>query len=178
MLKRFMILSMIVCLFSSIGFAQPLKRQLQTEFKEYNLSGPRLGVTYVTNGKLLDELEENDLGPVLSQFGWHLEYQIKPSGAAPSFVIEFIPMIAGVEYGKFIPNASLAMGIRLPNGLEFGMGPTVSAGKDTAYAALLLAVGKTFNYNGVHLPINLVMATSPDGNRFSFVFGYAINRRK
>ncbi|MGH1366568.1 MAG: hypothetical protein ACRBF0_23605 [Calditrichia bacterium] len=178
MLKHSIVSLILVCVCASLGLAQPLKRSDTISFNEYNLSGPRLGVTYVGGGSLLDELEENNLGPILSQFGWHLEYQIKPAGAAPSFVIEFIPMIAGVEYGKFIPNASLAMGVRLPNGIEFGMGPTVSAGKDTVHTALLLALGKTFNYNGVHLPINLVLATSPSGNRFSFVFGYAINRRK
>ena len=147
------------------------------EFHSRNLGGPRIGVTVVTgNGELWRDLEANSVGRVISQFGWHFEYQVIPRGGGPQFVIELVPMIGGVEYGKVIPGGSLAMGIRLPNGFEFGLGPNVvvTGGTDAVKSGLLLAIGKSFGYGGVSIPLNLVWVRNPDGNRFSMVFGYAI----
>ena len=157
-----------------------------------NLGGPRFGMTYIPgNTQLAAELEYNDMGRTISQFGWHFEHQVVPKGGGPQFVIEFVPMLAGVEYGKVIPNFTLAMGMRAPGGLEFGMGPNLTFSKSIptpvgdgefssgegdvqARTSLLLAVGKSFNYGGVSIPINLAYATSPEGNRVSLIFGYAI----
>ncbi|MBN1893043.1 hypothetical protein JW906_01040 [bacterium] len=154
--------------------------QIQTEktsFAQRNLSGPRLGITYLPgNRKLVQELEDKKVGKVLSQFGWHFEHQIIPEGGGPSFVVELVPLIAGVEYGTLIPTASLAMGIRFPGGIEFGLGPNILIGTENLHTSLVIAFGKSFNYSGVSIPLNLVCATSPDGNRFSFIFGYAVNR--
>lgn len=147
------------------------------ELERRNLGGPRLGVTYVTgHGELWNTLERNGVGRVISQFGWHFEYQVIPVGGGPQFVIEFVPMIGGVEYGKVIPSGSLAMGIRFPSGIEFGLGPNVllTGGDEVVKSGLLIGVGKSFGYGGVSIPLNLVWVRNPDGNRFSFVFGYAI----
>lgn len=145
-------------------------------FTERNMGGPRLGVTYIPgDGKLVQKLKDNDIGQTISQFGWHFEYAVIPEGGGPSFVIEFIPLVGGVEYGKFVPSATLAMGVRMPNGIEFGMGPNLLyGGGDEVNSALVMAIGKSFNYSGVSIPINLVFVTNPDGNRFSVIFGYAI----
>lgn len=147
------------------------------ELRSRNLGGPRLGVTWVTgDGELWRDLEANSVGRIISQFGWHFEYQVIPRGGGPQFVIELVPMVGGVEYGKVIPSGSLAMGIRFPNGLEFGLGPNVviTGGTDAVRSGLLLAIGKSFGYGGVSIPLNLVWVRNPDGNRFSMVFGYAI----
>lgn len=162
-----------------------------------NLGGPRFGMTYVPgNSQLVDELDYHDMGRTISQFGWHFEHQVIPKGGGPQFVIEFVPMLAGVEYGKVIPNFTLAMGMRTPGGLEFGMGPNLTFSKtiptldttDPAYidnggdvqarTSLLVAVGKSFNYGGVSIPINVAYTTSPEGNRVSLIFGYAIGSAK
>ncbi len=163
-----------------------------TAINTRNLGGPRFGMTYVPgNTQLASELEYNDMGRTISQFGWHFEHQVVPKGGGPQFVIEFVPMLAGVEYGKVIPNFTLVMGMRAPGGLEFGMGPNLTFSKSIptlaedgeysedggdvqARTSLLLAVGKSFNYGGVSVPINLAYATSPEGNRVSLIFGYAI----
>jgi hypothetical protein len=148
-------------------------------FSQRSLAGPRLGFTYVPGGSELgNKLKEHKMGNVLSQFGWHFEYQVSPEGGGPSFVVELVPMIAGVEYGKPIPSASLAMGIRFPGGFEFGLGPNVLVGdKDKPVrTALVVAIGKSFNYGGVSIPLNFVCVTSPEGNRFSIIFGYAITK--
>jgi hypothetical protein len=147
-------------------------------FARRNLGGPRLGITYVTGEKdLWHRLDQKDMGRTLSQFGWHFEYQVIPEGGGPQFVVQFVPLVAGVEYGKLIPSATLAMGVRFPNGIEFGLGPNLMlvGGEDKATnTALVLGLGKSFNYGGVSIPLNLVYATNPDGNRVSVIFGYAI----
>lgn len=150
----------------------------QQTFAERNLGGPRLGVTYIPgNSELVQKLKDHNIGAVISQFGWHFEYQIIPDGGGPSFVIQGVPFIGGVEYGKVIPSATLAMGIRLPGGVEFGMGPNVIAGGEKGISSsLIMSVGKSINYGGVSIPLNLAFATSPIGNRVSFIFGYAIAR--
>jgi hypothetical protein len=148
---------------------------------ERNLGGPRLGLTFVTgNSELWQRLEENKMGRLLSQFGWHFEYQVIPEGGGPCFVVQTVPLVAGVEYGKLIPSCSLLMGIRFPNGIEFGLGPNliITGGDKPARTALVLGVGKSINYGGVSIPLNLVYATNPEGNRISFIFGYAITKTK
>jgi hypothetical protein len=54
----------------------------------------------------------------------------------------------------------------------------VVAGTDEAKAtSLVVGVGKSFNYGGVSIPLNLVYATNPDGYRLSFIIGYAVAKR-
>ena len=157
---------------------QPGYDEGPVSFARRNLGGPRLGISYVTGQKdLWNKLQEKKMGRTLSQFGWHFEYQVIPEGGGPQFVVQFVPLVAGVEYGKFIPSGTLAMGVRFPNGIEFGLGPNVLVvgGKDDPVkTALVLGLGKSFNYGGVSIPLNLVYATNPDGNRVSVIFGYAI----
>jgi len=167
-------LMMLVALSMNETMAQVKMPYNEISFSERNLGGPRLGVTYAFGGEIASKLGENGIGQTLSQFGWHFEYQVIPDGGGPSFVIEFVPLLAGVEYGTLIPSATLAMGIRFPEGIEFGMGPNVIITTEGASPALVLAVGKTISYGGVSIPLNIVLATNPQGNRLSFIFGYAI----
>ena len=103
-----------------------------------------------------------------------------PAGGGPEFVIETVPLVAGVEYGKFLPSITLAMGVRFPSGWEFGIGPNLMVtgveNSDDLQTSLITAVGYSFRYAGVSLPVNLAFATNPDGNRVSILFGYAIRR--
>ncbi len=153
---------------------------------ERNLSGPRFGLTYVGIKKELRErLPPGEFHRVISQFGWHFEYQIAPEGGGPQFVLQAVPMVAGVEHGYFIPNVTFAVGIRLPGGFESGIGPNIQLPKNLEFesggsvtSALLVAVGKTFHYGGVSVPINVAYAINPNGNRLSFILGYAIQRTR
>ncbi len=166
----------------ALGFNGSLKSQSKDVvedvlFGERNLGGPRLGVTYIAGGgKLAQTLKNNNIGQTLSQFGWHFEYQVIPDGGGPSFVIQFVPLVAGVEYGKLIPSATLAMGVRLPEGFEFGLGPNALVTQEGVKSALVMSIGKSFSYGGVNIPLNFVYATNPEGNRFSVIFGYAIRK--
>lgn len=152
---------------------------------ERNMSGPRFGLTYVgIKEELKQRLPPGEFHRVISQFGWHFEHQITPEGGGPQFLIQAVPMVAGVEHGYFIPNVTVAVGIRLPGGFESGIGPNIQLPKNLEFdrgevsSALLVAVGKTFHYGGVSIPMNIAYAFNPNGNRVSFVLGYAIQRTR
>lgn len=166
---------------TKVAVSQTLDTESAVTFAQRNLGGPRLGISYVTGkGDLWSRLNDERIGRSISQFGWHFEYQVIPEGGGPQFVVQLVPLIAGVEYGKFIPSGTLAMGVRFPSGIEFGLGPNIlligknADGKSPAKTALVLGIGKSFNYGGVSIPLNLVYATNPEGNRVSIIFGYAI----
>jgi hypothetical protein len=157
--------------------AQVESKFTPVKFGSRNLGGPRLGFTYVPgHGELATTLRDKQIGPLLSQFGWHFEYQIVPDIEGPCFIIEAIPLVAGVEYGTLIPSMTLGFGIRFPNGIEFGMGPNILGTESGVMSALMIAVGKSFDYGGVSIPVNLAVTTNPKGYRVSFIFGYAIEK--
>jgi hypothetical protein len=70
------------------------------------------------------------------------------------------------------------MGIRLPNGLEFGLGPNIVLGNPSITGSVVLAIGKTFNYRGIGIPLNVALAAGKGGYAVSCLAGYAIVKRK
>ncbi len=161
------------------ALAQPASPARPVTFIERNLGGPRLGITFsLGSSEYTEKLKEFGLGNTLSQFGWHFEYQVIPEGGGPQFVIQFTPLLGGVEYGKIIPSATLAMGVRFPGGFEFGMGPNLVATPDGIASALVIGIGKSFDYGGVSIPINLALTHSTVGDRISIIFGYAIEKAR
>ncbi|MEI7906771.1 MAG: hypothetical protein WCI84_05380 [Bacteroidota bacterium] len=177
-----LVTSLLVCIIAMANSplsAQESSLMNQIVLGEKNFGGPRLGVTLVPGETVLSaEMKKKNIGRMLSQFGWHFEYQVVPDGGGPSFVIQFVPLVGGVEYGTLIPSGTLAMGVRLPGGIEFGLGPNAIVTPTKITSALVMSVGQNFNYGGVNIPLNFVFATNPNGNRFSIVFGYAIQRAK
>jgi hypothetical protein len=174
----------ILCVATVLAAAVPpaAANAEQVVFEKRDLSGPRFGMTYIPgNTELFERMQREDMDRIISQFGWHFERRVIPHGGGPQFVVEFVPMLAGVEYGKFVPNMTLAMGVRMPSGIEFGLGPNFFATKDLDGKAqintsLVTALGKSFSYGGVSIPINIALATAPEGNRLSLIVGYAIGR--
>ena len=166
------------------------------DLRTRKLNGPRIGLTYVPdvkylrrNGKLVDALEQNGIGSVISQFGWHFEWLVTPEGGGPSFVTQLVPFMGGVEYATVIPSVSLVLGIRLPAGFEFGLGPNVlfnfgelkndgAERGNPVNTSLIAAVGKSIDFSGVSIPLNLAVSVNNDGTRFSFVFGYAMGSNR
>jgi len=175
LLSRLVLLAAgLMSLFATHVVAQAKIEEEQFKFAERNLGGPRLGITYVVGeGRLAKELKGHGFGRLLSQFGWHFEYQVIPEGGGPQFVIQFAPLISGVEYSRIFVTTTLAIGVRLPDGIEFGMGPNLLL-SDNPRTALTIAVGKSFNYGGVSIPVNIALTTNPDGQRISLIVGYAI----
>lgn len=137
-----------------------------------NLNGPRLGITFVPgHNEIYNKIREQKMGRIISQFGWQFEWLTTPNVVdAPSFVVEFIPLISGVEYSKFIPSASLVLGIRFFSGYEMGLGPNIGV----SGSSLAIALGKSYDFNGVYIPVNIAYVLNPKGNRWTFLIGYAL----
>lgn len=160
-----------------VGSSELPAQNPEQRFKSIDLSGPRLGVTIIPqNNDSYPIMKEEGISSLVSQFGWHFEWQVVPEGGGPSFVIEFVPLVGGVEYGKIIPSATLGLGIRLPDGFEFGLGPNLMLGPTKPTTALMFTVGKSFQYGGVNIPVNLVCVTNNNGQRYGIMIGYAITR--
>ena len=97
-----------------------------------NNNGPRLGVTAVLGGStqiLMADPRTGGFGyslPALTSFGYQFEQVFVNSGDFQA-LFEFIPLIAGLEYGRVIPSANVLMGMRNSRtGWEFAVGPNFS----------------------------------------------------
>src|SRR5499427_10415218 len=69
--------------------------------KEADLSGPRFGLTLLSDG-VVDELAKRDIevGPHISQFGWQFERQFFTKGGGPvTMVSEWVALVGGLEQG-------------------------------------------------------------------------------
>ncbi|WP_240773357.1 hypothetical protein [Pontibacter sp. SGAir0037] len=89
-----------------------------------------------------------------------------------SGLFEFVPLIGGLEQGKFLPSLSALIGVRGARGFEFGLGPNVAI----SGAGLVLAVGTNFQSQGINFPVNFAVAPSSDGARFSLLLGFNSRR--
>ncbi|NQY66259.1 MAG: hypothetical protein HRT72_00820 [Flavobacteriales bacterium] len=138
-----------------------------------NLNGPRLGVTYITNGELTSTLK-NKFGaaPVITQFGWQFESRFFTLPSGTSGLIEGVVLIGGLEQGLFLPSLSGLIGLRSGEGTEFAFGPNLSL----SGIGFAFTVGYTLTKNGINFPINLAVVPSPKGVRISIMFGF--NARK
>jgi len=121
------------------------------------LSGPRVGMTVITNGMIVDEFGSN----FMTQFGYQFEKQIAGNEEIAG-LIEGIVMIGGLEQGRFLPSISGLFGARTATGLEFAMGPNVSVGG----FGLVIGVGKTIKMGSINIPINFAWVPSTE-NRFT-----------
>lgn len=154
--------------------ATPTPSYYQKEQQHLKLSGPRLGFT-VLSSRLVDNLEEEHqetVSPFITQFGWQFETRIFTLNNGTSGLFEFVPLVGGLEQGKFLPSLSALVGIRGPKGMEFGVGPNVSV----AGAGLVFAAGTNFQSQGINFPVNVAFAPSKDGARFSVLFGFNSRR--
>jgi hypothetical protein len=134
------------------------------------LSGPRIGFT-VLSQRYSDNIKEEygtELNNFMTQFGWQFETRVFTLEDGTSGLFEFVPLVGGLDQGKFLPSLSALVGIRGPKGLEFGVGPNVSL----TGAGLVLAAGTNFRTQGVNFPVNFALAPSKDGARFSVLFGF------
>ena len=99
--------------------------------KAINNTGPRLGYTVITgqNAKILTSSAPggfNYWAPSMFSFGFQFEQVFINSGDFQA-LIEAIPMLAGIEYGRIVPSVSTLMGMRNSRtGWEFAIGPNVT----------------------------------------------------
>jgi hypothetical protein len=171
-MKRF---TMVPALLAA-ALAAPLAAQQLPDtvpvLEQRTLDGPRMGFTYISGPKAEAKLAENHLDPLMSLFGWHFEQIVRPESGGPSFVIQEVLLVAGVDQGTAIPSGSFMLGIRFPHGFEFGMGPNVTP----LGTAMAIGIGKSLRYGGVTIPINFALVRSQGALRTSILVGYAIRR--
>lgn len=102
------------------------------ESPRLNLSGPRMGFTsfsgdlwnIYSSGK---EIGGFDSYPLMFQFGYQFEVKYLNQGDFQA-LFEFIPVVTGLDQGKFIPSISILNGLRSnKSGWEFAFGPILYA---------------------------------------------------
>jgi hypothetical protein len=86
--------------------AQTTDSTLQVKPARLSLSGPRVGLTFLT-GDDADKLKkEVNAGPIVSQFGWQYEQQFLSTKEGLAGLTEWIILVGGVEQGTFLPSIS------------------------------------------------------------------------
>jgi hypothetical protein len=95
------------------------------------LNGPRIGLAALFGSaaeRIQAPISEGGFNgyPLLTFIGYQQEYYYLNQGKFQALV-EFIPMISGLDQGLFNPGLNVLLGFRNnSNGLEFGLGPQIS----------------------------------------------------
>lgn len=119
-------------------------------------SGPRFGLTYITNGKLTKELEKEGVtSNLISQFGYQFEKQIVGNDEIAG-IVEGILFIGGLDQGLFLPSVSGMFGVRNKAAWELAVGPNLSVNG----AAMVVGFGKSFNFGNINIPVNIAWVPS------------------
>lgn len=138
------------------------------------LSGPRIGFTFIGAGSTADALKtEFNASPFITQFGWQFEKQYFALDNGTAGLVEFVGLIGGLEQGLFLPSANMLVGVRSSTGAEFAFGPNISI----SGAAFVLAVGHTYKSGNLNFPVNFAVVPSSKGVRFSLLFGFNAQTR-
>ena len=143
------------------------KQNIQIEIEEEekfapsrHYGGPRIGATFIDAGisrqRIASAFNRGEIQPVITQFGWQFETQIFRLEDGSKALVEFVPMIGGLEQGLFIPSGTGIIGYRSKNGVEFGMGPSLSLGG----VGVAFAAGFSFKSGPVTFPVDLVFSPS------------------
>ena len=135
-----------------------------------SLDGPRLGFTYLAGDRLLDKARENlpGLSPFITQFGWQFETRLFRMPNGLSALAEVVPLVGGLDQGRFIPSLSGLLGLRTGNGFEIGMGPNVTP----VGTSVVFALGTSFRSNGINFPVNVAVVPGNGGARISLLLGF------
>ncbi len=160
-----------------------------------DLSGPRIGATYVLSPGPRQLEREFGLDPVLSQFGWQFEHRFFEQPGGFTGLNELVFLLGGLDQASFVPTASWILGVRSHGGAEIGAGPVLSfaemakaldegtfgLGKRASGEQLsmegvgfALAAGVTVRAGGVNFPFNLVMVRSQERYRLSLLAGFTL----
>lgn len=137
------------------------------KIKQKRFGGPRVGLTYISPGTSADYLASIGKQPLITQFGWQFEGRLFTVDGNTQGMIEFVPLIGGMEQGLFIPSASVLLGVRFgeKRAYEFGIGPNFSVAKDyrketTGSMGVVLAFGTSFKSGNINFPVNIAFVPS------------------
>ena len=99
-----------------------------------SLDGPRMGITFVSGEAYKRITASKEFGgyeafPVMTQFGYQFEKQYLNAGNLQALV-EFLPMVIGIDQGMFIPSFTFLQGFRNnKTGWELAFGPSLGFAK-------------------------------------------------
>ena len=160
-----------------VGLASPLHAQSGTQApppaRTLSLSGPRVGLTFLSDG-VIKKLGENNVhvGSTVSQFGWQFERQFYAKQGGVTALNEWIFLLGGLDQSVAIPSLSWLVGLRTGAGAEFGVGPNVTP----AGVALAVAAGVTFRAGVLNVPMNFAVVPTKAGTRVTMLTGFTLRR--
>ena len=164
------VLMVAIFILSNLLQAQEQPGPTYKTVQPVQLAGPRIGVTFLSD-KFVNKIKSRhgiELKSPLAQFGWQLETRFFTLKSGATAVTEWIFLIGGFEQEKFIPSLSWLVGFRTAGGFEFGGGPNLAL----SGTSMVLAVGVTIQSEEINFPINLALATSKSGPRWTFLLGF------
>jgi len=145
------------------------------ELPRRHLSGPRFGFTTFT-GDVADRRNSVGKEAIMSQFGWQFETQILSQTGSNQALMEWVFLVGGVEQDELNLSLSWMAGYRLPSGLEFGVGPSISITKDSSKptTSMVVAGGTTLPFGDLFIPVNLAVAFAEGGPRVTTLLGWIV----
>lgn len=141
-------------------------------------AGPRFGLVHIMDEATQAKLKENNAGSVVTAWGWQFEYEYLNTGGGTTGLVEFVPLVLGLESGIALPSVTVLLGVRLDNGLEIGFGPNVGVAvrgegeKVAAGVGMTGAIGTTLRSGRMNFPINLAALRNENGYRVSLLVGW------
>lgn len=140
-----------------------------------HLSGPRFGFTTFT-GEVARLRNAAGKESIMSQFGWQFETQIVSTQSGNQALMEWVVLVGGVEQDELNLSLSWLAGYRLPNGIEFGVGPNVSVRREGGdpTTSMVIAGGATMPFGELYVPINFAVAFAEGGPRITALLGWII----
>jgi len=75
--------------------------------------------------------------------------------------------------GVALPSLNWLVGLRTPEGAEFGIGPNITP----IGTGLVLAAGMTFRAGAANIPLNLAVVPSKAGTRVTLLSGFSLRHR-
>jgi hypothetical protein len=138
-----------------------------------SLAGPRFGFTFLSDG-IVNKLATEDIivKNSISQFGWQFERQFYSKQGGPTVLNEWVVLAGGLDQGVVLPSLNWLVGVRTPEGAEFGLGPNITP----AGVALAVAAGVTFRAGVLNVPMNFAVVPSKNGMRVSMLTGFTLRR--
>jgi len=160
-----------------VGLASPLHAQSGNQApppaRTLSLSGPRVGLTFLSDGVLKKLKEDNiDVGSTVSQFGWQFERQFYAKQGGVTALNEWVFLLGGLDQSVAIPSLSWLVGLRTAEGAEFGVGPNVTP----AGVALAVAAGMTIRAGVLNVPMNFAVVPTKAGTRVTMLTGFTLRR--
>lgn len=139
------------------------------------LEGPRLGITFLSDGTTSEKLNSN----YISQLGWQWETRFTDDSLKFALLGEWVLMAGGFEKNMILPSISGIVGFRSQKGFECGIGANISV----IGIAPIIAIGQNLKIGYINIPINIAFVPSididpwigdsgPTGSRITFTIGF------